>query len=131
MPPNDLARPLRTRLEIGESFCQLSGEDATVAAFLAQGGHGCISVTANAAPRACADLHEAWQRGDVAVVEEIRDRLGWLHRALFLESSPAPVKYACSLIGRCTPKIRPPLAPISPETQSRVREAMERAGILG
>ena len=84
---NDLARPLRTRTEIGPDFCQLSGEDATVTGFLAQGGHGCISVTGNVAPRLCATMHEAWQAGDLARMGEIRDRLMPLHQALFCETS--------------------------------------------
>ena len=127
---NDLARPLRTRVEIGPDFCQLSGEDASATAFLAQGGHGCISVTANAAPRQCADLQEAWQRGDLAAMAALRDRLAPLHRALFLESSPAPVKYACSLLGRCAPLVRPPLCPVGDQTQERVRAALRDAGVI-
>src|SRR5690242_2555779 len=78
----DLTRPLRTRVEIGDDFCQLSGEDATVTAFLAQGGVGCISVTANVAPAQCALLHKAWQGGDWATVEHYRDQLLPLHQAL-------------------------------------------------
>ena len=72
---NDLVRPLKTRLAIGPEFCLLSGEDATITAFLAQGGHGCISVTANVAPRLCSQMHAAWQKGDLATVWKIRDRL--------------------------------------------------------
>src|SRR3546814_8326339 len=79
---NDLARPLRTRAEIGADFCQLSGEDATAAAFLAQGGDGCISVTANVAPGPCARMHQAWRTGDLDAFSRIRDRLAPLHRAL-------------------------------------------------
>jgi 4-hydroxy-tetrahydrodipicolinate synthase len=127
---NDLARPLHTRIEIGPDFCLLSGEDATVTAFLAQGGHGCISVTANVAPRQCADLHEAWQRGDLPAMAELRDRLGPLHRALFLESSPAPVKYAASLLEKASPRVRLPLVEPSEATRQAVRDAMVRAGVL-
>src|SRR5216684_1922849 len=82
---NDLARPLRMRGEIGVGFCLLSGEDATAVAYLAQGGDGCISVTANVAPRLCSEMHEAWQKGDVATVREINERLIPLHDALFAE----------------------------------------------
>ncbi|HEX6978311.1 MAG TPA: 4-hydroxy-tetrahydrodipicolinate synthase [Alphaproteobacteria bacterium] len=127
---NDLTRPLKTRLAIGPEFCQLSGEDATVTAYLAQGGHGCISVTANIAPRQCADLHEAWQRGDMAKVAQLRDLLMPLHEAMFVETSPAPVKYAASLLGKSTPDVRLPLAPCSASAQERVRAAMKQAGIL-
>ncbi|MBY0432453.1 MAG: 4-hydroxy-tetrahydrodipicolinate synthase, partial [Rhodospirillales bacterium] len=93
----DLVRPLRTRCVIGPDFCQLSGEDATVTAFLAQGGHGCISVTANIAPKLCADLHNAWNAGDLATCFALRDKLLPLHEAMFVETSPGPVKYAASL----------------------------------
>lgn len=127
---NDLVRPLRTRLAIGPEFCLLSGEDATITAFMAQGGHGCISVTANVAPRLCADLHEAWQKGDFAKVWKIRDLLMPLHDAMFIETSPAPVKYAASLLGKSTMDVRLPLAPCTPAAQERVRAALEHAGVL-
>ncbi len=127
---NDLARPLRMRREIGVDFALLSGEDATAVAYLAQGGDGCISVTANVAPRLCSELHEAWQRGDVATVRTINERLIPLHDALFAETSPAPVKYAASLLGRCTPEVRQPLWQTTPETQDRVRQAMRGAGLI-
>ena len=126
----DLARPLATRVAIGGAFCQLSGEDATVAAFLAQGGHGCISVTANAAPRLCADLHKAWQARELEKFGEIRDRLMPLHVSMFCESSPGPVKYAVSLLGRCTPDTRLPLAPIANASRGRVDEVMRSVGLL-
>jgi 4-hydroxy-tetrahydrodipicolinate synthase len=127
---NDLARPLRTRIEIGADFCQLSGEDATATAFLAQGGVGCISVTANVAPRLCADQQEAWQRGEIAAMAEMRDRLAPLHRALFLESSPAPVKYAVSLLGMAAQRVRPPLVEPGEGTRQTVAAAMRHAGVL-
>jgi len=127
---NDLARPLKTREMMGDEFCMLSGEDATALAFLAQGGDGCISVTANVAPRACAEMHEAWQRGDGKTAMKINARLGPLHEALFCESSPAPVKYAVSLLEKSTPDVRLPLVSASPEAQSRVKSAMRSAGLL-
>ena len=127
---NDLSRPLRMRVEIGEDFCLLSGEDATAVSYLAQGGQGCISVTANAAPRLCADMHEAWQKGDLAAVRRINERLFPLHDALFAETSPAPVKYAVSLLGRATSEVRQPLCPLLPETREKVERAMRSAGVL-
>ena len=127
---NDLARPLRMRVEIGDDFSMLSGEDATAVGYLAQGGHGCISVTANVAPGLLAEMHEAWQKGDVATVRRINERLIALHDALFAETSPAPVKYAASLLGRCTAEVRQPLWAIQPETQERVKGAMRGAGLL-
>ncbi len=126
----DLARPLRTRVAIGPDFCQLSGEDATVTAFLAQGGVGCISVTANVAPRLCSELHNAWRKGDYATVERIRDQLMPLHDSMFVETSPAPVKYAASLLGKCTDEVRLPLVPASDAARETVREAMKKAGVL-
>ena len=126
----DLARPAKTRLAIGPDFVQLSGEDATVVPFLAQGGHGCISVTANVAPRLCAELHEAWQSGDIESVQTINDRLMPLHEALFAETSPAPVKYAASLLGKCQNIVRQPLVEVSEQTEARVRAAMAHAGLI-
>jgi len=127
---NDLARPLKMRVEIGDGFCLLSGEDATAVAYLAQGGDGCISVTANVAPRLCSEMHKAWQRGDVKTVREINERLIPLHDALFAETSPAPVKYAASLLGRCTAEVRQPLWQTTPETQDKVQRAMRSAGLV-
>jgi len=127
---NDLARPLRTRAAIGADFCQLSGEDVTALAFNAQGGVGCISVTANVAPRACADMQEAWQKGDSERAQRINDRLAALHDALFVETSPAPVKYAVSLLGKSTPEVRLPLVAASAEAQGKVQQAMRGAGLL-
>ena len=127
---NDLTRPLKMRVEIGADFSLLSAEDATAVAYLAQGGDGCISVTANVAPRLCSEMHEAWQRGDFKTVREINQRLIPLHDALFAETSPAPVKHAASLLGRCTAEVRQPLWAIQPETQEKVQQAMRGAGLL-
>ena len=127
---NDLARPLRVRDEIGADFCQLSGEDATTTAFLAQGGHGCISVTANVAPRLCAEVYDAWIAGDLAAMAIARDKLAPLHRALFLETSPSPVKYAASLLGRSEATVRLPMTPIGPDTGAAVEAALRHAGLL-
>lgn len=126
----DLERPLKTRLALGPEFCQLSGDDATVTGFLAMGGVGCISVTSNVAPRLCAQLHDAWQAGDLATVWALRDRLMPLHSALFCESNPAPAKYALSLMGRISNVLRQPLLPISPASEEKVRAAMVAAGVL-
>lgn len=126
----DLARPIRMRLAAGETFCQLSGEDGTALPFLAAGGRGCISVTANVAPAACAAMHRAWREGDFEEAQSINDRLMPLHEALFCETSPAPVKYAASLLGRCLPDTRLPLVGIGDESKVKVRQAMIHAGIL-
>lgn len=127
----DLARPLKTRIAIQKDFCQLSGEDATVTAFLAQGGVGCISVTSNVAPALCAQLHDAWQAGDFDTVWKIRDQLMPLHDAMFCETSPAPVKYAASLLGKCQNVLRLPMLPATAGAQDKVKAAMVKVGILG
>ncbi len=125
----DLGRPLHTRLACGAEFCQLSGEDITALAFLANGGDGCISVTANVAPRACAEMQEAWQRGDAREALAIHLRLTPLHKALFLETSPAPVKYAVARLGKCAPDVRLPLVPPKAPTREAVDAAMVVAGL--
>ena len=126
---NDLSRPLETRKIIGHDFCQLSGEDATASAFLAQGGHGCISVVANIAPEQSAQMHEAWQNGDIKTFERMRDLLAPLSRALFCESSPAPVKYAASALGLCSDEVRLPLVKATENARKKVYAAMEHAGL--
>ncbi|MFQ5970864.1 MAG: 4-hydroxy-tetrahydrodipicolinate synthase [Alphaproteobacteria bacterium] len=126
----NLSRPLATRRAIGDDFCQLSGEDATVISFLGNGGVGCISVTANVAPGLCAGMHDAWRRGDVQSAIEINQRLYPLHAALFLEPSPAPVKYASSLIEKSSPEVRLPLVEVSDATKAAVEDSMRFAGLL-
>ncbi|MCC6468752.1 MAG: 4-hydroxy-tetrahydrodipicolinate synthase [Alphaproteobacteria bacterium] len=127
---NDLSRPCRTKLACGESFSLLSGEDGTALPYLGGGGHGCISVTANVAPRMLADMHEAWQKGDVKTAQRINDTLMPLHEALFCETSPAPVKFGANLLGFCEDFVRLPLVPASETARQRVREAMLQAGLL-
>ncbi len=126
----DLTRPALTRAAAGADFVQVSGEDGTVVPFLAHGGVGCISVTANVAPRLCAALQDAWSAGDLATVTDINDRLMPLHKALFIESSPAPVKFALSLLGKCENRLRLPLVSVTPETETKVKAAMTGAGLL-
>ena len=126
----DLTRPMLTRIAIGPKFCQLSGEDGTIVPFLAQGGHGCISVTSNVAPRLCAQLHDAWQKRDLDTVNALNERLMPLHKALFVETSPGPVKYGVSLLGRAAPDARLPLCEIADRSKEAVRSAMTSAGLL-
>jgi len=126
----NLTRPLHTRAACGPEFCQLSGEDHTVLSFLAAGGVGCISVTANIAPRLCREMHDAWAEGRLADAMAIQDRLVPVHDAMFCESSPGPVKYAASLLGRGTEFCRMPLAPIAEASRARVRSALSGAGLL-
>jgi 4-hydroxy-tetrahydrodipicolinate synthase len=120
----NLARPSRERLACGKSFRLLSGEDATALGYIAHGGHGCISVTANVAPRLCAEFQDACIRGDFAAALAIQDRLMPLHDAMFCEASPAPVKYAVSLLGRCSDAVRLPIVSASETARARIREAM-------
>ena len=126
----NLSRPLHTRAACGDGFCQLSGEDHTVLPFLAAGGHGCISVTANVAPRQCADIHAAWAAGRMAEAIALQDRLVPLHDAMFCESSPVPAKFAASLLGHTHEHCRLPLAPLSQVARAQVRAAMAAAGLL-
>ncbi len=126
----DLVRPLKTRIAIGEKFCQLSGEDGTALAFNAQGGVGCISVTANIAPRLCADMQAAWQTGDMDKAQELNIRLMPVHDALFCETSPGPVKYAASLLGLCTPEVRLPLVGIADISKRKVEAALRQSGLM-
>jgi 4-hydroxy-tetrahydrodipicolinate synthase len=126
----DLARPSKQRMLSGEKFIQLSGEDATALGFNAHGGVGCISVTANVAPRLCAEFQEATLEGDYAKAVKLQDRLMPLHLALFVETSPAPVKYAVSLLGHCKPDVRLPLVDATEGCRKIVRDAMVHAGLL-
>jgi 4-hydroxy-tetrahydrodipicolinate synthase len=126
----NLARPSRERLACGKQWRLLSGEDATALGYMAHGGHGCISVTANIAPRLCAQFQEACMRGDFTTALELQDRLMPLHDAMFLEPSPACAKYAASLLGLCHNEVRAPMMPATEPTQARVREAMIAAGLL-
>jgi 4-hydroxy-tetrahydrodipicolinate synthase len=106
---NDVARPLRHRRRLGDDFCLLSGEDATTLAYLLNGGNGSISVTANVAPRWCADLFHAWKEGNLAEAQAINRRLCPLSDALFLETNPGPVKWLAGEMGLCRPAVRLPL----------------------
>ncbi len=126
----NLTRPLLTRRACGAGFAQLSGEDATAVSFLAAGGDGCISVTANVAPGLCAAMHAAWREGDADRAIAIQDRLLPLHEALFCESNPAPVKHAASLLGRASAACRLPIAPLAEASRALVASAMAEAGLI-
>jgi 4-hydroxy-tetrahydrodipicolinate synthase len=126
----DLTRPSRQRLASGEGFIQLSGEDGTALGFNAHGGVGCISVTANVAPRLCAELQEATLAGDYTKALKLQDRLMPLHHALFVETNPGPVKYAVHLLGLCEAEARLPMVPVTDSTKKAVRDAMVHAGLL-
>jgi 4-hydroxy-tetrahydrodipicolinate synthase len=126
----NLTRPLHTRRACGDDFCQLSGEDHTALSYNAAGGHGCISVTANVAPRLCSEMQTAWAEGRLKDAMAIQNRLVPLHDALFAETSPGPVKYAASLLGKTSERCRLPLAPLMEPTRARVKAAMTEVGLL-
>ena len=126
---NDLTRPLLTTKSIKKKFCQVSGEDATVVPFLSQGGHGCISVTANIAPKMCSDLHNAWQKGNFKKVQFLNSFLFPLHNALFLETSPGPVKYAASILKICSSELRLPLVNVASSTKKEIKSVLNKLKI--
>ena len=126
----DLSRPSRQRHTVGKDFIQLSGEDMTAIGFNAQGGTGCISVTANVAPRLCAQMQEATLAGDYQTAQEMQDKLIPLHHAMFVEPNPGAAKFALSLLGKCENIQRSPLVPIEASTEVLVRDAMVHAGLI-
>ena len=127
----DLARVSAQRITCGKDFLQLSGEDATAHGFNAQGGRGCISVTANVAPALCAEMQEATLAGDFGRALEIQDRLMPLHQTIFLEPGTCGAKYALSLLGKCSEEVRLPLVGLTDTTKARIRDAMRHAGLIG
>ncbi|ANA13700.1 4-hydroxy-tetrahydrodipicolinate synthase [Acetobacter oryzifermentans] len=126
----NLLRPLQVRRAVEKRFNQLSGEDGTAVAFLAAGGDGCISVTANVAPALCANVQKAWQEGSVQDAIAIQDKLLPLHDTLFCESNPAPAKYAASLLGLAGETCRLPLAPLTEPSREKIRAALVDIGLL-
>ena len=118
------------RATCGRDFIQLSGEDATALGFNAHGGTGCISVTANVAPRLCAAFQAATLAGDYARALDYQDRLMPLHEAIFIEPGLVGAKYGLSLLGRCAEEVRLPLVPLTDGTKARIKAAMQHAGLL-
>ena len=118
------------RQVLGPDFIQLSGEDATALGFMAHGGHGCISVASNVAPRLCSEFQTACLAGDFKAALAIQDKLMPLHTALFVETNPAPTKYALSLLGKMSEEARLPMVPVSETTRAVVRSAMVHAGLI-
>ena len=129
-PLQKYTRILRPQSITGRAPFEVQPIAATAIAFLASGGDGCISVTANVAPRLCAEMQDAWQEGRVKDAMAIQNRLVPLHDALFAETSPAPVKFAASLLGKTSERCRLPLAPIMEGTRAKVRAAMTEVGLL-
>jgi len=126
----NMTRVSQQRTAMGPDFNQLSGEDITALGFMAHGGHGCISVTSNVAPRLCAEFKSACLRGDFAAALKLQDKLMPLHQNLFVETNPAPAKYALSVLGRCDETVRLPMVPLSDASKAKVRDAMRHAGLI-
>jgi 4-hydroxy-tetrahydrodipicolinate synthase len=126
----NLARVSQQRQAMGPEFNQLSGEDATALGFTAHGGHGCISVASNIAPRLCSELQNALMKGDFAGALKQQDRLMPLFDAMFVETNPGPVKYAASRLGICSAEMRLPLIPVSEQTKKTVDAVLKKVGLL-
>ncbi len=126
----NMARVSQQRAAMGSDFIQLSGEDATALGFMAHGGHGCISVTANVAPALCSEFQLASLGGNFKRALELQDRLMPLHDALFVESNPCPIKYAAERLGLCSSETRLPLAPLAPASKKRVDDALAAVGLF-
>ena len=126
----DLTYPLQTSNACGKNFIQLSGEDATFLSFLISGGVGCISVSANIIPRLHSEMYNLWNVGEFKKAMKINHNIYELNSALFLETSPAPVKYALSLMKRCSPSIRLPLVEVENYTKQKIKSALKKLKII-
>jgi 4-hydroxy-tetrahydrodipicolinate synthase len=127
----NLVRPTLERMACGTEFNLLSGEDMTALGYMAHGGHGCISVTANVAPNLCARFQRACLEGDFPLALQLQDQLAPLHRALFLDPNPAGAKFALHLLGRGGPDVRLPLVRVSMSVEEEIQKAMRHANLLG
>lgn len=126
----DLSRVTRHRALAGEKFIQLSGEDPSAIGFNAEGGVGCISVSANVAPKLCAQMQDATLQGAFEAARAIDDKLAALHKAMFCEPSPGPAKYALSVLGLCTDEVRLPILTLTDAGKAQVKAAMTQAGLI-
>ncbi|KRB01086.1 4-hydroxy-tetrahydrodipicolinate synthase [Devosia sp. Root685] len=126
----NLERATMQRIKLGKDFVLLSGDDSTALGFNAHGGHGCISVTANVAPRLCSQMQELSLAGDFAAARDINDKLAFLHKDLFMEPNPAPAKYVANRLNLCANEMRLPLTPISKPAQDAMDFAMSHAGLI-
>jgi 4-hydroxy-tetrahydrodipicolinate synthase len=126
----NMTRVTQQRAAIGADFNQLSGEDITALGFMAHGGHGCISVTSNVAPRLCAEFQDFCLKGNYTSALKVHDKLMPLHTALFIETNPAPAKYALSLLGKCAETVRLPMVAVAEKTRAAVRDAMVHPGLI-
>jgi 4-hydroxy-tetrahydrodipicolinate synthase len=125
----DLQKPLERAVDIGSGFIQFSGEDATILPFLIQGGHGCISVTSNIAPKLCVDMYDLFEAGDIKKAQEINQKLLQLHNAMFCETNPAPAKYASKILGITSGAVRLPMVEISKNAKEQVENTLNNLGL--
>jgi 4-hydroxy-tetrahydrodipicolinate synthase len=126
----NIARTALQRQALGPDFIQLSGEDMTALGVMAHGGHGCISVTSNVAPKLCSQMQEACLAGNFAAALKLQDQLTPLHAALFVEPNPAGPKYALTVLGKITNELRLPMLPASETAQAAIKAAMRHAGLI-
>jgi len=126
----DITRVSEQRISCGNDFLQLSGEDASALGYNAHGGHGCISVTANVAPKLCAEFQEATLAGDYTKALALQDKLMPLHTAIFVEPGVVGAKHGLTLLGKCTDEVRSPLTGLLPETKIQIEDAMRFAGLI-
>lgn len=126
----NMARATREALLVPKNFVRLSGDDGSALGYMANGGTGAISVTSNVAPRFCAEFYNACRDGNFARARALQEQLMDLHDALFCEASPAPTKYACSLLGLCEDEMRLPIVPVSEKARIVIRNAMVTAKVL-
>ena len=126
----DLSNPLDVRQECGENFIQLSGEDATFLSFLVNGGVGCISVTANVVPRLCANIYELWKKQNIKEAVDLNFKLFPLNKALFLETSPSPVKYALSKLKKCHNILRKPMVVVQKNTETIIDKSLKDLNLI-
>jgi 4-hydroxy-tetrahydrodipicolinate synthase len=125
----DMSRPSYQRLLCGEGWTMLSGDDPTALGYIAHGGHGCISVTSNVAPEACAAFYNAALQGNLGAARGWQDKLLHLHKGLFLDASPSPTKFALASLGLCSEEARLPIAPCSDAVKPAILAAMREAGV--
>ena len=126
----DLTRPMKERMAIEGDFCFLSGEDGTAVNYLAGGGHGCISVAANIAPKMCSDVQKLWRDGKTQEAIALQQKLMPLHINLFCEPNPGPAKYAAELLGLCSADTRLPLAPLADDNKAKIKATLSQVGLL-
>jgi 4-hydroxy-tetrahydrodipicolinate synthase len=127
---SDMGRVARHRALCGPKFALISGDDPSAIGFNASGGVGCISVTANVAPKLCAQMQDATAQGAFEAARAIDDKLAALHKVMFVEPSPAPAKYGASLLGKCEESVRLPLLTCTDGAKTQIRTAMTQAGLL-